>query len=76
MGRRPVQNKKSPADYPQFAFRVTKGNKEHLNTKIEEIQKEMNRRRKEDDPFINKNDVILIALEKGLKLLAKGKKGF
>ncbi len=74
MGRRPVQNKKGPADYPQFAFRVTKANKERLNAIIEGIQEEMNRRRGEDDPFINKNDVILAALEKGLKLMSKARK--
>jgi hypothetical protein len=74
MGRRPVQNKKNPADYPQLAFRVTKGNKERLNALIEQVQRELNERRGEDDPFINKNDVIVEALEKGLGRMSKARK--
>lgn len=74
MGRRPVQNKKNPSDYPQLAFRVTKANKERLNALIDQVQEELNQLRGDDDPFINKNDVIVEALEKGLKLMSKRSK--
>jgi hypothetical protein len=38
------------------------------------VQEELNQRRGDDDPFINKNDVIVEALEKGLKLMSKRSK--
>lgn len=71
MGRRPIKDKKMPNEYPQFAFRVTKDNKRRLATDIEEIQAALNRRRREGDPYINKNDVIVRALDLGLKLLQR-----
>lgn len=69
MGRRPIKDKKMPNEYPQFAFRVTKDNKKRLASDIEAIQLALNRRRNEGDPYINKNDVIVRALNIGLKEL-------
>ena len=71
MGRRPVQNKKPPSDYPQFSFRVSNKDKDELNSLIEEAQANLNDRRETDDPFINKNDVIVQALKDGLKTIKK-----
>lgn len=71
MGRRPIENKKLPADYPQIAFRLSKESKERVMSLIEDIQDQRNGRRKEGEPFVNKNDIFLEALEKGLKLMKK-----
>jgi len=71
MGRRPVQNKKAPSEYPQMGFRVTKSDKDRLNSLIDEVQELLNRRRRDDEPFINKNDVIIRALDEGLKVIRK-----
>jgi hypothetical protein len=73
MARRPIppEDKKLPSEYPQFAFRVRQDKKDELTRLVESIQTARNKRRKEGDPFINKNDVIIEALEKGLRLLKK-----
>lgn len=73
MGRRPVQNKKSPSEYPQIAFRLSKADKDRISDEIEAVQTLLNKRRKEDDPFVNKNDVFMWAIEEGLKVLKKSK---
>lgn len=67
MGRRPVENKKPPSEYPQFSFRVSKADKARLTEIVEQIQDRMNRQRKEGEPWVNKNDVIIRALNEGLK---------
>lgn len=69
MGRKQVENKKTPADYPQIAFRVSKEDKKHITNQIDKIQQVMNKRRKDDDPFLNKNDIFIMALNEGLKKL-------
>jgi len=69
MGRKKVQNKRVPSEYPQIAFRVSKEDKEQISDQIEKAQSYLNKKRKEDDPFINKNDVFLMALKAGLKLV-------
>ncbi len=73
MGRRPIpkDEKKLPSEYPQFAFRVSKAKKKELSDLIETIQSSLNKRRSNDAPFVNKNDVIVEALELGLKALKK-----
>jgi len=66
------ERKKTPSDYPQIAFRLpNEAERSRLNAEIEEIQAAYNAKRKEGEKLINKNDVILAALEKGLKLLRK-----
>ena len=68
MGRRKVENKKAPGDYPTFAFRVSKEKKRELTKLIELAQSKLNARRKNPaEPFVNKNDVIVKALLRGLK---------
>jgi len=73
MGRRPIpkDEKKLPTEYPQFTFRVSKSKKDELTDLVETIQAARNRRRKEGDPFINKNDVIIEALALGLRAMKK-----
>lgn len=71
MGRKPIPNneKKMPSDYPQFAFRVSKEKKTALLKSIEAIQDTRNKHREDGDAYINKNDIIIEALEAGLKLI-------
>jgi hypothetical protein len=73
MARRPipVEDRKLPAEYPQFSFRLTKAKKNELSALVAAIQAARNRRRADGAPFICKNDVIIEALEKGLKALKK-----
>ena len=72
MGRRPVQNKKLPADYPQMAFRVSKADKTALTAAIESIQAQLNKHREPGAPFVNKNDVIIRAIRDGLVSIKRG----
>jgi hypothetical protein len=67
MGRRPVKDKKMPSDYPMLGFRISVDDKKRLTDLIEQVQANLNRRRKEGDPWINKNDVVVRALYEGLK---------
>lgn len=73
MGRRPIskEEKKDPSEYPQFTFRISKSKKSELSDLIESIQVVRNKKRIEGDPFTNKNDVIIEALELGLKAIKK-----
>lgn len=73
MGRRPIpkNEKKLPSEYPQFTFRVSNSKKAELTALVETVQAARNKKRKEGDPFVNKNDVIIEALESGLRTLKK-----
>lgn len=73
MGRRPVPDKKTPSEYPQIAFRLSKADKDRISEEIEAVQTLLNKRRKDDDPFVNKNDVFMWAIDEGLKILKKSK---
>jgi hypothetical protein len=69
------ERKKTPADYPLISFRVsTEEEKQRLNDAIEEVQALYNEDRKENEKIINKNDIIVEALDKGLAILKKAKK--
>lgn len=74
MARRPIpaEDKRLPSEYPQFAFRVSKKKKDELTVLVEAVQDKRNRRREEGAPFVNKNDVIIEALEYGLNAMKKG----
>jgi hypothetical protein len=74
MGRRPIpkDQKKLPTEYPQFTFRVSKAKKVELTELVEAIQATRNKKRKEGDAFVNKNDVIIEALENGLRVMKRG----
>lgn len=69
MGRKQVENKKLPSEYPQMAFRVSKEDKKRISEKIGKIQAVMNKRRNDGEPFLNKNDIFIMALNEGLKKL-------
>lgn len=69
MGRKQVENKKLPSDYPQIAFRASKEDKKRISDQIDKIQAAMNKRRSEGEPFLNKNDIFIMALNEGLKKL-------
>lgn len=76
MGRKQVTNKKMPSEYPQLSFRVSIDDKKQLNELIDKVQVEINKKREDGSPFINKNDVIIQALYVGLKSIrTKGKYG-
>jgi hypothetical protein len=64
--------KKTPADYPQLTFRLPNEEARHrLDILITKIQDAFNADRKDGEKVVRRNDVILAALEKGLKLLRK-----
>ncbi|MDC1174206.1 hypothetical protein OAT67_02350 [Bacteriovoracaceae bacterium] len=69
-----TNKKKSPSDYPMFSFRVSEDDKEMLNIQIEKAVKLLNKKLDEDDRAIRKNDVIVKALNIGLKEVIKKKK--
>jgi hypothetical protein len=71
MGRRPLSNKRKPADYPLFSFRTSTEIKDQMGIAVEQVQRKLNKHRNEGEPFINKNDVIVMALEIGLAALKK-----
>lgn len=69
MGRKQVENKKMPSEYPQIAFRVSKEDKKWISDQIERVQTVLNNKRKAGAPFLNKNDVFVMAIDEGLKKL-------
>ncbi|MFM6928984.1 MAG: hypothetical protein ACKOX6_11005 [Bdellovibrio sp.] len=66
-----IEKLKTPADYEIFSFRTTKEEKEKLNGLIESVVIAQNKRRKDGERQIRKNDVIMEALEKGLSIMKK-----
>ncbi|MCB9072505.1 MAG: hypothetical protein H6623_02700 [Bdellovibrionaceae bacterium] len=71
MGRKQIPSKKAPSDYPQMAFRVSNQDKIRIQKTILKIQTLLNKTKDKDAPFVNKNDVILKALDIGFKKLSK-----
>lgn len=67
------QKKKLPKDYPQFIFRISAEDKKRLSALIKAVQTLYNRTRPEDEKIINKNDVIIEALERGLNQMRRNK---
>jgi hypothetical protein len=64
--------KKTSADYPQLSFRLpNQDERKRIDTLIEEIQAAYNKRRKEGDLVVRRNDVVLEALEYGLNSMKK-----
>lgn len=70
------KRKKTPGDYPQFAFRLkTKEELEDLNKSIEEVQRLYNKGIDETtERKFNKIDIIREALNLGLSLMKRNKK--
>lgn len=58
-----------PSDYPQFAFRLSAEEKEHLSKLIEEVTTLYNKSVGPGEYLYRKNDIIVEALEKGLKAM-------
>lgn len=73
MGRRPIPEhlKKKSAEYPQLAFRVSKQDKEKLLKIASDVAKQLNRQRKENEPYLTKGDVFVRALFIGFEKLKK-----
>lgn len=63
--------KKSPADYPQMAFRISDEDKKKLTDLIEEVHHLANKRTTEDEKKTKKNELIVVALFAGLQSLKK-----
>jgi hypothetical protein len=58
-----------PSDYPQFAFRVSAEQKERLIQLVEEVTEMFNKNVSPGEYLYRKNDIIIEALEKGLKIM-------
>jgi hypothetical protein len=61
--------KKTPADYDLIAFRVSKEKRVELDKRAEKIVDRINKQRGPDERLCRKNEVLLKALERGLKTL-------
>lgn len=59
--------KKSKKAYPLFAFRTSEEKKAQLMALVSEVTESLNSKVKHDEYRYRKNDVIVHALEKGLK---------
>ncbi len=64
-----TSQKKTPSEYPLFAFRLEDDKKDHLNKALEEVRDNLNKRIGPNDKLWMKNDVIYEALLLGLPLL-------
>ncbi len=60
-----------PSDYPQFAFRLTAEAKENLSAMVDEVTELFNKNVPPGEYLYRKNDIIIQALEIGLKQLKK-----
>jgi hypothetical protein len=68
------ERKKKPSDYPRFAFRVSKAQKDSLTGLINELESLSNASLGEDDRVVRKNDVIVECLLDGLQRALKAKR--
>ncbi|HXH75377.1 MAG TPA: hypothetical protein VNJ08_10460 [Bacteriovoracaceae bacterium] len=66
-----TEKKKSPSDYPMFAFRISASEKKHLSTLIDKAVKLSNKNLEEGDRAVRKNDITTKALELGLNQIIK-----
>lgn len=66
-----MEKKKLPTDYPMFSFRISLEDKARLGKLIGKAVKLSNANREEDDFIIRKNDIIIEALEEGLRRIIK-----
>ncbi len=60
-----------PSDYPQFAFRLTAEAKERLAEMVDEVTELYNKSVTSGEYLFRKNDIIIEALEIGLKQMKK-----
>ena len=62
---------RTPSDYPQFSFRITAELKERLSTMIDEVTELYNKSVPAGEYLYRKNEIIVEALEIGLKQMQK-----
>lgn len=62
---------RKPSDYPQFAFRISQVEKAELTQLIDEVTELYNSNLNPGDYAIRKNDIILEALNIGLRVMQK-----
>jgi hypothetical protein len=65
------EKKKSPADYPQMAFRISDEDKKKLTDLIDDVHRLANKNAAEDEKKTKKNELIVTALFTGLQSLKK-----
>lgn len=65
------EQRRKPSDYPQFAFRVTAEKKDRLSEMINEVTELFNKNVSPGEYLYRKNDIIIEALEIGLKQMKK-----
>jgi hypothetical protein len=65
------EKKKSPADYPQMAFRVSEEDKQRLADLVDQVHRLANKGAADDDKKTKKNELIAAALFSGLQSLKK-----
>lgn len=69
------KKRKTPADFPQFQFRISEEDKEEIQTRLDKLVKKMNSKLNKDHKSFRKNEIIIEALRRGLSLLeAENKK--
>lgn len=73
---KPKSHKGYSKEYPMFAFRVprtatAKAKIDRVKSNLETIYQTLFDRREEDQKVINRNDILLEALDKGLLLIKR-----
>lgn len=63
------QRRALPSDYPIFAFRISATDKKRLTRIISEVHEIQNKRLPSEFKRLNRNDIVIKALEIGLKVL-------
>lgn len=63
--------KKSPADYPQMAFRISDEDKQKLADLVDDVHRLANKSAADDEKKTKKNELIVTALFAGLQSLKK-----
>lgn len=66
-----AKKKKTPADYPQMQFKVDQATKDDFTHRIDRLVDLYNSKKSPEELKTRKNDVIIDALKKGLKVLEK-----
>jgi len=60
---------KTPSDYPQFSFRVSKKDKEAIDEMLLKLTKKAEKERKDGEALVRRNYFVAEALKIGLKKL-------
>lgn len=66
-----IKKKKQPSDYGQFYFRIPKDEQELIEDEIQELLAVLKARTSENDLVPKRNELILRALRRGLKIISK-----